>query len=238
MDGDHADDLLRRALIDAEASASVALRVAPLALSETLTVVFHGRKDLGTIQTYVAHGGRGAGDAGRQGRAAARALRPRPGRRRGPRGGRAPVRRAGRARCATRWSAPTPCWTSGASRWRTWRTTRCASTAAMQLDLAPARAPADADRAGGARRSRSWSPPVCGARAARRGPPADGHRLRPAGLRARLSAAGRPRALPGGLPRARRRRTPARWPSSSAARRRPSSASSSSPARTSRRPAD
>src|SRR3954449_7280386 len=63
MDGEHADDLLRRALIDAEASASVALRVTPLALSETLTVVFHGRKDLGTIQTYVANGGRGAGDA-------------------------------------------------------------------------------------------------------------------------------------------------------------------------------
>jgi len=63
MDGDHADDLLRRALIDAEASASVALRVAPLTLSETLTVVFHGRKDLGTLQTYVTHGGHGAGDA-------------------------------------------------------------------------------------------------------------------------------------------------------------------------------
>src|SRR6059058_5513219 len=63
MDGEHADDLLRRALIDAEASASVALRVAPLTLSETLTVVFHGRRDLGTLQTYVAHGGRGAGDA-------------------------------------------------------------------------------------------------------------------------------------------------------------------------------
>ena len=63
MDGDHADDLLRRALIDAEAAASVALRVTPLVLSEALTVVFHGRKDLGTIQTYVAHGGRGAGDA-------------------------------------------------------------------------------------------------------------------------------------------------------------------------------
>jgi hypothetical protein len=60
---DHADDLLRRALIDAEAAASVALRVAPLALSETLTVVFHGRLDLGTLQTYVAHGGRGAGEA-------------------------------------------------------------------------------------------------------------------------------------------------------------------------------
>src|SRR3954469_8009385 len=63
MDGEHADDLLRRALIDAEASASVALRVSGLSLSEQLTVVFHGRKDLGTIQTYVANGGRGAGDA-------------------------------------------------------------------------------------------------------------------------------------------------------------------------------
>ncbi len=63
MDEEHADDLLRRALIDAEAAASVALRVTPLALSETLTVVFHGRRDLGTIQTYVANGGHGAGDA-------------------------------------------------------------------------------------------------------------------------------------------------------------------------------
>jgi hypothetical protein len=63
MDGEHADDLLKRALIDAEAAASVALRVAPLSLSETLTVVFHGRRDLGTIQTYIANGGRGAGEA-------------------------------------------------------------------------------------------------------------------------------------------------------------------------------
>ena len=63
MNEDHSDDLLKRALIDAEAAASVALRVTPLSLSEALTVVFHGRKDLGTIQTYVAHGGRGAGDA-------------------------------------------------------------------------------------------------------------------------------------------------------------------------------
>jgi len=63
MPDDHAEDLLRRALIDAEAAAAVALRVAPLALCETLTVVFHGRRDLGTIQTYVTHGGRGAGDA-------------------------------------------------------------------------------------------------------------------------------------------------------------------------------
>jgi len=63
MDEEHAEDLLRRALIDAEASASVALRVTPLTLADTLTVVFHGRRDLGTIQTYVANGGRGAGEA-------------------------------------------------------------------------------------------------------------------------------------------------------------------------------
>ena len=63
MGDDHADDLLRRALIDAEASAAVALRVRPLPLCDTLTVVFHGRRDLGTIQTYVANGGHGAGTA-------------------------------------------------------------------------------------------------------------------------------------------------------------------------------
>ena len=57
-----ADELLRRALIDPEASAAVALKVDGLALSEALTVIFHGRRDLGTIQTYVANGGRGAGD--------------------------------------------------------------------------------------------------------------------------------------------------------------------------------
>jgi hypothetical protein len=60
---DEADDLLQRALIDAEDSAAVALKVCDLALAESLTVIFHGRRDLGTIQTYVAHGGRAAGSA-------------------------------------------------------------------------------------------------------------------------------------------------------------------------------
>src|SRR5918998_1737324 len=60
---EHAEDLLRRALIDSEAAAAVALRVSGLPLCERLTVVFHGRRDLGTIQTYVTHGGRGAGSA-------------------------------------------------------------------------------------------------------------------------------------------------------------------------------
>ena len=63
MGDDHADDLLRRALIDEGASAAVALRVPGLPLCDTLTVVFHGRRDLGTIQTYVANGGHGAGTA-------------------------------------------------------------------------------------------------------------------------------------------------------------------------------
>jgi hypothetical protein len=56
-----AEELLRRALLDAEASAAVALRVKGLSLCDALTIIFHGRRDLGTIQTYVAHGGHGAG---------------------------------------------------------------------------------------------------------------------------------------------------------------------------------
>lgn len=63
MDDNQADELLRRALIEPEAAASVALKVTGLPLCDALTVVFHGRRDLGTIQTYVAHGRRGAGDA-------------------------------------------------------------------------------------------------------------------------------------------------------------------------------
>ena len=58
-----ADELLRRALIEPEASVAVALKVKGLALADALTVVFHGRADLGTIQTYVAHGRREAGSA-------------------------------------------------------------------------------------------------------------------------------------------------------------------------------
>jgi hypothetical protein len=61
--GDDADDLLRRALIDTQASVAVAMRVGGLAMAGALTIVFHGRADLGTIQTYVAHGGREAGTA-------------------------------------------------------------------------------------------------------------------------------------------------------------------------------
>jgi hypothetical protein len=58
---DESEELLRRALLDAAAAASVALRVKPLSTCDALTIIFHGRRDLGTIQTYVAHGGLGAG---------------------------------------------------------------------------------------------------------------------------------------------------------------------------------
>lgn len=63
MASEDSDDLLRRALLDDDESAAVALRVTPLALTEALTIVFHGRLDLGTIQTYVAQGGRAAGSS-------------------------------------------------------------------------------------------------------------------------------------------------------------------------------
>jgi hypothetical protein len=58
-----ADDLLRRALIDTDDSAAVALSVAGLPVSREVTVIFHGRRDIGTIQTYVAPGHHGAGDS-------------------------------------------------------------------------------------------------------------------------------------------------------------------------------
>jgi len=63
QDDGRSDELLARALLDAEDSAAVALKVGGLALADALTVIFYGRRDLGTIQTYVTHGGRGAGSA-------------------------------------------------------------------------------------------------------------------------------------------------------------------------------
>ena len=58
-----AEELLKRALMEPGASHAVALRVANLPLSDTVTVVFHGRRDLGTIQTYVARGRHATGSA-------------------------------------------------------------------------------------------------------------------------------------------------------------------------------
>jgi hypothetical protein len=56
-----AEELLRRALLDASSSVAVSLRIDGLPLSEAVTVIFHARRDLGTLQTYVASGSRGAG---------------------------------------------------------------------------------------------------------------------------------------------------------------------------------
>jgi hypothetical protein len=58
---DSAEQLLRRALLDDSSSVAVSLRVGGLPVSEAMTVIFHGRRDLGTLQTYVTRGSRGAG---------------------------------------------------------------------------------------------------------------------------------------------------------------------------------
>jgi len=61
--GDSAEELLSRALLDQSDSAAVAMRVDGLALCDGLTIIFHGRRDLSTIQTYVALGSHCTGDA-------------------------------------------------------------------------------------------------------------------------------------------------------------------------------
>jgi hypothetical protein len=58
---DGAEELLRRALLDETTSVAVSLRVGGLPVSESLTVIFHGRRDLGTLQTYVTRGSLGSG---------------------------------------------------------------------------------------------------------------------------------------------------------------------------------
>jgi hypothetical protein len=55
------EELLRRALLDDSSSVAVSLRIDGLPLSEVVTVIFHARRDLGTLQTYVTRGSRGAG---------------------------------------------------------------------------------------------------------------------------------------------------------------------------------
>ena len=59
--GRDAEELLRSALLDDSSAVAVSLRVDGLPLSDALTVIFHGRRDLGTLQTYVARGSLGAG---------------------------------------------------------------------------------------------------------------------------------------------------------------------------------
>ena len=65
LDEDHtgaeAEELLKAALLDDSSAVAVSLRVEGLPLSESVTVIFHGRRDLGTLQTYVAWGSLGAG---------------------------------------------------------------------------------------------------------------------------------------------------------------------------------
>jgi hypothetical protein len=56
-----AEELLRRALLDEASSVAVSLKVGGLPLSDSVTVIFLGRRDLGTLQTYVARGSRAAG---------------------------------------------------------------------------------------------------------------------------------------------------------------------------------
>jgi hypothetical protein len=56
-----AEELLRRALLDDASAVAVSLRVGGMPVSEAVTVIFQGRRDLGTLQTYVTNGSRGAG---------------------------------------------------------------------------------------------------------------------------------------------------------------------------------
>jgi hypothetical protein len=58
---ENAEELLRRALLDDSASVAVSLKIGGLPVSEAVTIIFHGRRDLGTLQTYVTCGARGAG---------------------------------------------------------------------------------------------------------------------------------------------------------------------------------
>lgn len=59
--GSDADELLRRALLDAGSAVCVSLRIDDLPVSEAVTVIFYARRDLGTLQTYLTPGSRGAG---------------------------------------------------------------------------------------------------------------------------------------------------------------------------------
>ena len=56
-----ADELLRRALLDDSSAVTVSLRIDALPVSGSVTVIFYARRDLGTLQTYLTPGSRGAG---------------------------------------------------------------------------------------------------------------------------------------------------------------------------------
>jgi hypothetical protein len=61
MTDENPDELLRRALLDDSSSVAISLKVEGLPVSEAVTVIFHGRRDLGTLQTYITNGSRGSG---------------------------------------------------------------------------------------------------------------------------------------------------------------------------------
>lgn len=56
-----AEDLLRRALLDDSSAVTVSLRIGGLPVSDSITIIFYARRDLGTLQTYLTPGSRGAG---------------------------------------------------------------------------------------------------------------------------------------------------------------------------------
>jgi len=58
-----AEELLKRALLDAGSAVCVSLRIDGLPLSDAVTVIFYARRDLGTLQTYLTPGSRAAGSS-------------------------------------------------------------------------------------------------------------------------------------------------------------------------------
>jgi hypothetical protein len=58
---DNPEELLRRALLDDSSSVAISLKIEGLPVSEAVTVIFHGRRDLGTLQTYITNGSKGTG---------------------------------------------------------------------------------------------------------------------------------------------------------------------------------
>ena len=214
---DSADDLLRRALVDQEATVSVALKVRNLPLSEAVTVIFHGRRDLGTSRptsppATMAPAPRSAPIRCCGCRATSTSPRPTT----------APTPSAStpsrRPRCATRWSAPTRCSTSGASRSSQLTAAPITIDRSIELDV---RCPPT-----GCCPPRSWRPTAtsssrrCAPRArwprvVRRSASPAPSRTSPASTRCPTtpSAACRTSSTP-------RPTTPARWPSSSRTRKR------------------
>ena len=199
---DASEHLLRRALIDDSSSVAVSLRVGGLPVSEAVTVIFHGRRDLGTLQTYITPGSRGAGATVAANQllrvpATSTSLTPRIAtRRRSCIWSRPP-------RCATPWSERTSCSTSARAALRADRI-RSPGRLLRRAAGTASRPEADADRA---RRS---GVPAAGDPGVQRphpcrGPAPDGDRVRAAGRHASLSAGRRPGALRGGLPARRRR---------------------------------